>query len=324
METGLLHLRVPRYDFAAAIALEAAAAPNAVGSLLEVLPVAGLVTAESRYGSVVCLRLPDFSACLQGEEKPGLPEPGDVFLFAAEHGVELVAYYREEGVMGVPFNARGELQGTRVGHLAAAAARQSAARVWSEGAAWGVLERAAAAASRGIVGATAAAAAEIEARRQLWARRTRADHVGAAPRTGRRLRLCMPQYEARCKVELLEEMAPHSCSRIWDNLPLEVELVHARYSGPEVFPQGVGWQWDAHSENQTAHPIPGDMMLYIGPPPRAQFAYFYDRDAVPMGGTRPEAGNRVGRSVGDFHDFATGCWGTAYEGAKNLVIERAG
>ena len=318
----MLHLRVPRYDFAAAIALEAAAAPNAVEALLELLPVAGLVTAESRYGSVVCLRLQDFSACLQGEEKPGLPEPGDVFLFAAEHGIELVAYYREEGVMGVPFDAGGELQGTRVGHLAGAVARQSAARVWSEGATWGVLERAAAAPRWKIGGATEATAAEVEVRRRAWARRTRVDHVGAPPGPGRRLRLSMPQCGAHCEVELLEELAPHSCSNIWDNLPLEVGLVHARYSGPEVFPQGVGWQWDARPENQTAHPIPGDMMLYIGPPPRAQFAYFYDRDAVPMGGTRPEAGNRVGRSVGDFHDFATGCWRTAYEGAKTLLIEK--
>jgi len=165
MGVGELRLRVPQYGFEAAIEVCAEAAPNAVGALLEALPAAGLVSAESRYGSVLCLRLADFSAALQGEEKVGLPEPGDVFLFADEDGVELVAYYREEGVMGVPFDAGGDRQGTRIGILRAnAAARQAAVRVWSEGAAWGALEWADLPPAAEIAAEQEAAAAEVAAR----------------------------------------------------------------------------------------------------------------------------------------------------------------
>jgi hypothetical protein len=48
-----------------------------------------------------------------------------------------------------------------------------------------------------------------------------------------------------------------------------------------------------------------------------------DRGSIPYGVTRPEIGNLVGSSVGDFSAFAEACWRLAFEGWKTLHVERA-
>jgi len=70
------------------------------------------------------------------------PIPGDVFLFARDHGVELVVYLeRLSGVVpaGTPFDSRGNRAGNRIGTLANLT--QSTCDVgillWQSGAAWG-------------------------------------------------------------------------------------------------------------------------------------------------------------------------------------------
>jgi len=102
--------------------------------------------------------------------------------------------------------------------------------------------------------------------------------------------------------------------------------MHGRYSGPEIFTNYrevvQHWQWQTVAENQISYPIPGDMVLYIHPPPRHQPNYFYDRDAVPYGTPRPEPGTLVGTSTGNFSGFAEACWRLQYEGWKTFVIDR--
>lgn len=89
---------------------------------------------------------------------------------------------------------------------------------------------------------------------------------------------------------------------------------------PEV---GQHWQWTAKPENRIAYPIPGDMVLYVDPPLHLQLNYFRDRGSIPFGTPRPEIGNLVGSSVGDFSRFAEACWRLGYKGWKTLVVERA-
>jgi hypothetical protein len=170
-----------------------------------------------------------------------------------------------------------------------------------------------------------AAAAEISRRIDRWASQTRRDHVGPPPGGDRRIALVIPEYDARTEVDLLTKLAPDTSEKVWNNLPISTTLMHGRYSGPEMFTQvgGHQWHWTPKPENWTAYPIPGDLVLYIDPPPRIQINYFHDRDAIPYGTPPPESGIRVGHSVGDFHRFAEACVRVGFEGWKTLIVERA-
>ena len=325
-----VRLLVPRAGLDLEIELLQDLAPRTAAALVAALPCAGLATSESTYGSVVCLRLPNYPGPLEPENATTFPIPGDVFVYQREHGLELVVYYERMGGVpaGSPFDALGPKAGNRVGTVVSdltPAACDAARSIWQRGAAWGVVAAWGSAELASVEDDPAAAAAEIAARLAAWARRTRRDHVGP-PATGeRRIALIIPEYDARTEVELLPRLAPHACEEVWSHLPIETPLMHGRYSGPEMFTQvgGKQWHWTPKAENMTAYPIPGDLVLYIDPPPRIQINYFHDRDPVPYGTPPPESGIRVGQSVGDFHDFAEACVRVGLEGWKTLVVERA-
>lgn len=324
-----IKLRVPRYDLDIDIETLSDLAPNTAAALVAAMPAVGLVTCESTYGSVMCLRLPNFPSPLPPENATIFPVPGDVFVFEREHGIELVIFYERMGGVpaGVPFDARGVKAGNRVGLISSAltpAVRGAARRIWTDGAAWGAVGLAGATAIQSVVDDHEAAASEIEQRRETWRQLTWRDHVGFAPGGGRRVALIIPEYDVRTEIDLDLAAAPHSCEEIWQHLPVETTLMHGRYSGPEMFTQvgGKEWHWIPRRENPTEHPIPGDLVLYAGPPPRMQINYFYGRGAIPYGTPNPEVGNLVGRSVGDFSAFAEGCWRIGYEGWKTLIVER--
>src|SRR5689334_14521777 len=138
-----LRLRVPRYDLECQAELLPDLAPTAIAQLLATLPAAGLVTTEPCYGSNLCLRLPKFAHSLALENATIFPAPGDVFLFANAHGVELVVYYqRLAGTVpaGTPFDALGAKPGSRIGVITnrTPAFVEAAERVWRDGAAWGL------------------------------------------------------------------------------------------------------------------------------------------------------------------------------------------
>ncbi|MBI2942530.1 MAG: DUF3830 family protein [Chloroflexi bacterium] len=330
--TTHLRLGVPRYGFDAEIETLPDLAPRSAAALREALPATGLVTSENHYGSVLCLRLPDFPRPLAPENATVFPIPGDVFLFERQHGVELVVFYERFGPVpaGTPFDSCGPKEGNRVGRVVgdlSPAMREAAREVWSEGAAWGGVGPVDGPAPRWPRDDREAVSAEIAARLEAWRRHTWRDHIAPSlhdPTAGRRVALIIPEYDARTEVELYPELAPHTCENIWDHLPVETTLMHGRYSGPEMFTQvgGRQWHWRPIKENQTIFPIPGDLIIYLDPPPRIQINYFHDRDAIPFGTPGPEPGNRVGRSVGDFQGFAEACWRVGYEGWKTLRVER--
>jgi len=288
------------------------------------------VTSENHYGSVVCLRLPSYPTPLVPENATIFPTPGDAFVYQRDDRVELVVYYERMGGVpaGSPFDALGPKAGNRVGTVVSdlsAPTRDAARAIWQRGAAWGALARPDSALWASVRDDQPAGAAEINRRIDDWARRTRRDHVGPAPTGERRIALVIPEYGARTEVELLARLAPDTSEKVWNNLPISTTLMHGRYSGPEMFTQvgGHQWHWTPRPENWTAYPIPGDLVLYIDPPPRIQINYFHDRDAIPYGTPPPESGIRVGHSVGDFHHFAEACVRVGFEGWKTLVVERA-
>jgi hypothetical protein len=321
--------RVPRYDFELEMELLRDLAPRNSAALAAAPPVAGLATSENTYGSVICLRLPNYQGPVEPENATIFPIPGDVFVYEREHGVELVAYYERMGSVpaGVPFDSCGPKPGNRVGVIVSdlsATLHEAARNIWQRGAAWSVVAEPDAAALASVDDDQEAAEAEIRRRLAVWAKRTRRDHIGPAMTGERRVALIIPEYHARTEVELVPKLAPHTCENIWGHLPVETALMHGRYSGPEMFTQigGKQWHWTPKPENMIANPIPGDMVLYIDPPPRIQINYFHDRDSIPYGTPPPELGIRVGQSVGDFHHFAEACVRVGYDGWKTLVVER--
>jgi hypothetical protein len=324
-----IHWRVPRYDLELEIELLRDLAPRTAASLAAALPAAGLATSENTYGSVVCLRLPNYHGPLEPENATISPIPGDVFVYEREHGVELVAYYERMGSVpaGVPFDSCGPKPGNRVGVIVSALSpttREAARSIWQRGAAWGIAAAADSAALASVEDDREAAEAEVRRRLAVWAKRTRRDHLGSAPTGERRVALIVPEYNARTEVELAPKLAPHTSDNVWNHLPVETTLMHGRYSGPEMFTQvgGKQWHWTPKLENAIANPIPGDLVLYVDPPPRIQINYFHDRDAIPYGTPPPELGTRVGQSVGDFHHFAEACVRVGYDGWKTLIVER--
>ncbi len=79
-----LRLNVPRYDLDLETELLSDLAPNTVAALLAALPVPGLVTTESHYGSNICLRLPSWPDPVLPENASIFPAPGDVFVFQGQ------------------------------------------------------------------------------------------------------------------------------------------------------------------------------------------------------------------------------------------------
>jgi len=74
--------------------------------------------------------------------------------------------------------------------------------------------------------------------------------------------------------EMLDDEAPEVCRLVWQLLPLEHQILHAQYSGAEVFilldnPQ------PAQRENLAQIPLPGELL------------YFYDPGGNVITGSRP-------------------------------------
>ena len=328
MTTSHLRLRVPRYDFDLAIELVPDMAPNTAAALQAALPVVGLVTTEKTYGTAVSLRLPDYPRPLSPENATVFPIPGDVFIYEHAHGVELVIFFDRTIV---PYDACGDKLGNRVGVVAVTPAlSEGVKKLWCEGAAWGAAGLSDSTGMISVQDDRAEAAAEIEARRNIWQSQTWRDHAGPLPTAGRHVTLTIPEYNARTQVQLATELSPDTCENIWNHLPISIVLMHGRASGAEMFTDAAEvarhWHWTARPENLIAYPIPGDMVLYYSYPltKRLQLNYFYGRGSIPAGIPSPEIGNLVGRSIGDFSAFAEACWRIGYEGWKELVVEQVG
>jgi hypothetical protein len=104
--------------------------------------------------------------------------------------------------------------------------------------------------------------------------------------------LRVPRYDLDCRIELLPDLAPATAAALTAALPAEGLVATDPYYG-------------------------SNLCL------RLQLNYFHDRGSIPYGVSRPEIGNLVGSSVGDFGEFAEACWRLAFEGWKTVHVERA-
>jgi hypothetical protein len=77
------------------------------------------------------------------------------------------------------------------------------------------------------------------------------------------LRITTGDFEFTARLE--EERAPKTVAALRGLLPLESELVQARWSGESAWVP-LGWELELglESENATSHPARGELLLYPG------------------------------------------------------------
>lgn len=104
-----------------------------------------------------------------------------------------------------------------------------------------------------------------------------------------RLRLRVGGFEFAGRLEA--SLAPRSVDLLTSLLPLERAALHARWSGEAVWvPLGPGLKLDA--QNATAHPQPGQVLLYAGPASEPELLIPYGACAF-ASRAGPLAGNHV-------------------------------
>ena len=77
------------------------------------------------------------------------------------------------------------------------------------------------------------------------------------------LRITAGEFEFTARLE--EEKAPQTIAAVRDMLPLDGELVQARWSGESAWVP-LGWELELHlsPENATSYPAAGELLLYPG------------------------------------------------------------
>jgi hypothetical protein len=77
------------------------------------------------------------------------------------------------------------------------------------------------------------------------------------------LRITAGDFEFSARLE--EEKAPRTIAALRGLLPLESQLVQARWSGEAAWvPLGWELEFDLGPENATTYPAPGELLLYPG------------------------------------------------------------
>jgi len=132
------------------------------------------------------------------------------------------------------------------------------------------------------------------------------------------LRLEIGGIEFRAR--LLEE-APRTCEAILAALPIEDEVIQARWSGEAAWLPMDPWGIDVPLENHTSHPSRGDILYYPGGVSEREMLITYGSALF---------SSRVGQLQGNH--FATIVEGSdmlaemgrrvLWEGAQRILIER--
>lgn len=68
----------------------------------------------------------------------------------------------------------------------------------------------------------------------------------------------------RFEAELLPDLAPLTCQRFLEALPLTDRIIHVRWSGEACWIPFGDRQFGVGYENATSFPAPGDVLLYPG------------------------------------------------------------
>ncbi|HKM39635.1 MAG TPA: DUF3830 family protein [bacterium] len=139
---------------------------------------------------------------------------------------------------------------------------------------------------------------------------------------------------AQVLVELLEHQAPNTCNEIWNKLPLEGELIHDIWSGPQLFLPLEFEMWESvYPENLTVFVHPGDVFFYARGPKElhgkpygldsmAEIGIVYDRNSGPKGPAGPKSINIFGKVIAGASDLKRLGDSVVFSGPKKVRISR--
>ena len=81
----------------------------------------------------------------------------------------------------------------------------------------------------------------------------------------RRVEILFRKRNVRAIATLLDDVAPRTCAALWESLPLEGEVFHAKWANCEVYTLVPPLRSEPGRENQTVYPIPGDVGYFYTP-----------------------------------------------------------
>lgn len=151
-----------------------------------------------------------------------------------------------------------------------------------------------------------------------------------------RIKIALVKKNVECVADLHENLAPKTCSAILSVLPCEMIALHALSSGREIWgslPTNDLLR-KVTPENQTAFPIPGDILYGYFPPANkggfrgveeeiSDFALFYGRDSQPrFEAYNPVPMNHWASITENLDKFAIASASLLTEGADRFRITR--
>jgi uncharacterized protein DUF3830 len=140
---------------------------------------------------------------------------------------------------------------------------------------------------------------------------------------------------------LIEDKAPRTCAAIWQDLPIEGPVFHAKWANNELYTIAPPLTAEEPGrENPTVFPIPGDLIYWYIPtsdfvPPGSHdrhkelgsidLALFYGRDNYLLGPAGHMPGNLWGMVEEGLPDLAAACLRLWREGFahERMLLDRA-
>lgn len=86
----------------------------------------------------------------------------------------------------------------------------------------------------------------------------------------RRIKITLTKRNVSCVATLMDDVAPRTCQIVWDSLPLESQVHHAKYARNEIYTLVPSFGDSPELENTTITPITGDVVYFEFP--KAQIA----------------------------------------------------
>jgi len=122
------------------------------------------------------------------------------------------------------------------------------------------------------------------------------------------------------RARLLEE-APRTCEAILAALPIEGEVIQARWSGEAAWLPMDQWGIDVPLENHTSHPSRGDILYYPGGVSEREMLITYG-SALFSSRVGQLQGNHFATIVDGAEMLAEMGRRLLWEGAQRILIER--
>lgn len=104
----------------------------------------------------------------------------------------------------------------------------------------------------------------------------------------RYVEIALTKRGVTCVARLLDDVAPRTCAAVWDALPQNGPVYHAKYARNEIYTLLPAFGAPPGTENPTITPIPGDVCYFpFEPAEIGSAAYGYDE------GSQAHSGDQV-------------------------------